>query len=60
MDDLLIEDIDDGLVRELHDRALRNGRTVDQEVIYRLERGLALEAKTREVGSGKDKPISSP
>jgi plasmid stability protein len=59
MDDLLIEDIDDELIREVHDRALRNGRTIDQEVIYLLERSLAHESKMREVGHRKDKPTSS-
>jgi len=59
MDDLLIEGVDDELIREVHERALWNGRTIDQEVTYLLERGLAQEAKMREVEHRKDKPTSS-
>jgi hypothetical protein len=47
MDDLLIEDIDGDLVREIEERALRSGRTVDDEAIRLLELGLIELKKQR-------------
>jgi plasmid stability protein len=54
MDDLLIEDLDEDLIRQLQERALQSGRTVDQEVIYLLERGLLEEAKQAELARRQD------
>jgi plasmid stability protein len=54
VDDLLIEDLDDDLIRQVQERALRNGRTVDKEVIYLLERGMAEESRMNGVARRKD------
>jgi hypothetical protein len=41
MDDLLIEDIDDDLIRDIQELADRDGCTFDEEAIRLLELGLA-------------------
>jgi argininosuccinate synthase len=48
MDDLLIEDIDDDLVREIEESARKHGKTFNEEVIYLLEVSFARELAARD------------
>lgn len=41
--DLLIEDIDPDLLRRIEESARSSGRTVEEEVIVLMTRGLALQ-----------------
>jgi hypothetical protein len=49
MDDLLIEDVDDDLVRDVQILADRHGCTFDKEAIRLLELGLAAKKRAMQV-----------